>query len=429
MPNTDKTEVFCSLYHEISDLDLNSRFGRYQKSVEAENSMMSSSQVFDTGTNDVKMLDYTTPTGALLPDNRAVGLHKDVSCLNDSVEEAKQANFDNLLSDIFMVIEGTATLQISRRLLSYRFEKLSPAEQQKIRDIVNEPTNLEKLQDRMVVTRPRVTTRRGPSAFHLFSMLPKEVRIMIWNLALPNLVESIQDERAHRFIAPGPRNAILDICGHDYPEIFHMKPIYLPLPLKQGYPLVDGFYIRPEEDIVYLNTEALYNLDIKSFIKIEANQVIQNLALPVVPVERMRWCGEKLGREPGTRTWLGELVRGLRNLKKLYVVEGHMLHNESEVEYWSRHGRLNKFRLELEDVKTEAETRDWAPSLDMYSPPARPWNQDYAITVEELFKDEVSRELSKKYPVIFEGPWNVPEVICKEIKRFPWEGCDQHRCI
>lgn len=379
-----------------------------------------------------KPSDYITPAGGLLADGRPNPKLKGVADLVNMADTAEDEFIKYILDDMDTMAEGTGVLQLSRRDLKGRYERLSAQGKTRLSKLLEESETLEKPNNPVAIStliKPRTPTRRSRlTNFTIFRDLPREIRIMIWTLALPNVIEAVATvNHQNTFLTPGPRSAIFTIC-YDYHNLFHMSPIYLPRPVsycngsynwEKGVPFI---WLRPSEDILYLNTDALYGLDIPAFLKIEANQALQAIALPAVHIDGIRWCGTKTGRVPGTRTWLGELVRGLRNLKTLYVVEGHTLHNESEVEYWGPNGGLFQHSLRLVDCKSAYETQDWAPGSNRYTPPARPWNQEYAVDVTEKFKDEVSREMSGKYPILFPVPWNVPEVVCKEIKRTSWNS-------
>ena len=152
------------------------------------------------------------------------------------------------------------------------------------------------------------------TAFLHFQRLPREVRIIIWTMALPELVEAFPDfhEKAiRRFMTDSPRESIFTICG-GYKDLFFMSPIYLTNIYREKDKEIEPIYIRPEDDILYLNIEALRELDPNAFTARPENQVIQRLALPAIKVWDMRWCGEKLGRKVGSRSYVGDLVRGLK---------------------------------------------------------------------------------------------------------------------
>lgn len=318
--------------------------------------------------------------------------------------------------------EGNGAVQHSHRELTARYQSL-PKEAKAKFNMLLEKSEEAKNPDTstavstIVKIRP---TRRGPlNTFTCFKRLPREIRTMIWAYAMPDIVEAIPEKTRQSFITRGPRHAIFDIC-YNAPHIFHMIPIYLP---KEPTPIGDpvfNIWLRPTKDILYLNTEALYNLDIPHFLAIEPNQVLQTLAIPAI--HDIRWCGTENGRVPGTTTWLGKLVRGLRNLKTLYIVEGHTLYTENEVKYWHRDGSLHQHDLQLKDCRSAYETRNWGSPSQRYSKPAKPWNQETAVDVMEMFKDEVSRENSGKFPVAYPLALTPPEIICKEVKRLPW-GC------
>jgi hypothetical protein len=343
------------------------------------------------------------------------------------VNPPRKNDFNLLLES--MKPTGTESLQVAHRrwedqkqiksglsrMLSADIDKMMEEAQ---REYNASPEN--RMKDK--VTKKNKALNHSPGTFHQFKDLPDEIRIIIWGMAIPKLFEAVAHNQQSRFITAGPRDAILGLL-HNYHKIFFMSPIFIPR--QNDTSIIQPVYIRPSEDILYLNTEALYALDIPVFIGLPENQVIENIALPVVPMERIRWCGKRIGRDVGTRTWLGDLVRGLNNLKTIYVVEGHTLHNEGEVDYYDSSDNLIKYSLGLEDLKTAKQTKDWSPPSQSYCPPAKPWNEVYKETVEKAFMDELEREKSGKYDVIFEKKWNVPEIVCKELKRVTWRETAQ----
>ena len=187
----------------------------------------------------------------------------------------------------------------------------------------------------------------------------------------------------------------------------------------------DVIYIRPSVDTLYLGTAVLLDLDINAFIARPENQLIENLAISAVSAMNLRWVGSTFGRDIGTRTYIGDLVRGLKNLKKLYIVEGGRLHMDSRVTRW-----VNKIPrrhiVTLVDVPTETTLPkyDWH-GRDSYFPPAKPWLESGAKRIVAKFEEEVKRENSGLYELKFnDKDWTPPKVICRgmikrEMSRFP----------
>lgn len=378
---------------------------------------MSKPQMDAWGCSGVQPFNHTAPAGGIF-----AGVQLNTSKFQEVVD-SNDADIDGeiegrrLFNDIKMKSLGSG--QVSEREIISRLGSLSDAGVSAFVASMAHPS--ENTVDTECYGSKQAARLKAdtPTTFHKFRKLPKEIRIMIWTLALPELFEVVpnfQKNPLKCFITGGPRESIFAICNN-YQKIFYMSPIYLTHVDRDTKKDIEPTYIRPEHDILYLNTEALYELDIPAFISRHENQVIQNIALPVVLVEKVRWCGTKLGREIGTRSWVGDLVRGLKKLKTLYVVEGHTLHVESEVTSWSPSGRFATWDISLQSCKDPIDTEDWSPPPISYSPPAKPWKSAYAVDVTEWFKDEVSREKSGQYNIIFEGEWSEPEVVCKELKR------------
>lgn len=221
--------------------------------------------------------------------------------------------------------------------------------------------------------------------------------------------------KLYRFSAPGPRDAILDLC-HDFTNMFHMKPIHLSCENAEQSNL-NVVYIRPDVDTIYIGCEAMIHLDVKAFCAHPDNQAIENLALSAVSCGNLRWCGTEYGRHLGTRSLVGDLVRGLTNLKKLYVVEGDRLHRESEVDHWSK-GKLRRYEITLDDVPVTTHlSRYDHRGKHYYWPPAKPWVQPLAIKVIRMYEEEVEREKSGEYEMVFTDSWSKPEMIPKFLSR------------
>ncbi|KAG9245228.1 hypothetical protein BJ878DRAFT_541484 [Calycina marina] len=254
-------------------------------------------------------------------------------------------------------------------------------------------------------------------AFPRFKTLPQEVKILVWNNALPKFVEIIVNENRDHFSAPGPRDAILGLC-RDHVAMFHMKPLHFPS-MSTDQTVPDVIYLRPEIDTVYIGSAALLDLDIEAFCANPANQAIENLALSAVGARDLRWCGENMGKVIGTRNWRGDLVRGLTNLKKLYIVEGERFHAESEVELWSsRNHRSRRFEFTLRDVPTKTKLPKYDHrGRNHFWPPAKPWLSTMADQIVKKIKDEVEREKSKAFGMHWTGEWSQPEIICKLVTR------------
>jgi len=195
-----------------------------------------------------------------------------------------------------------------------------------------------------------------------------------------------------------------------------MKPIHLSCENAEQSNL-DVILIRPAIDTVYIGCEAMLHLDVKAFCGHPGNQVIENLALSAVSCGNIRWCGTEYGRNLGTRSLIGDLVRGLKNLKKLFVVEGDRLHRESEVDHWSK-GKARRYEIKLSDVPatTHLSRYDHRGKYH-YWPPAKPWIHPLALKVIQMYEEEVEREKSGDYPIVFSGTWSRPEMIPKLLSR------------
>ncbi|KAH8594645.1 hypothetical protein B0O99DRAFT_624346 [Bisporella sp. PMI_857] len=255
--------------------------------------------------------------------------------------------------------------------------------------------------------------------FPNFPRLPVEVKIMIWNEALPTFIDIIINDARTNFCAPSPRDAIFHFCP-DYATMFHMKPIYFNTSSSTS---PNVFYIRPAVDIVHISTSTLLSLDIDTFVARTENQVIENLAIHAVSAFNCRWVGRQYGRLAGTRTWIGDLVRGLKNLKKLYVVEGERLHDDDELPRW-RNAVPKIFDVSLQDVPAHTDIPKYDHRGKHYhSPPATPWVAESAQSVRFSFDAEVNREENKVYRLHYTNAWSVPELVCRLLvrKELCWE--------
>jgi hypothetical protein len=273
---------------------------------------MSKPQSGALGLDGFRSIYQTTPAGGVF-----ASVRPNANKFKDVVDSSKasvhgETEVDRLFDDINNNATGAA--EVSRREIMARLGALSNAELSVLVESMAPPV------EKTVTTAYNSGKPSGPSkavpatTFVKFRKLPKEIRIIIWTMALPDLIEAFPDfhmNAMQRFITAGPREAIFTICS-DYQKMFYMFPIYLMHLDRDTDKEVEAIYIRPEHDILYLNIEALRELDIIAFTARPENQVIQNLALPAVQVERMRWCGRNLGRVSGTRTYVGDLVRGLK---------------------------------------------------------------------------------------------------------------------
>ena len=125
----------------------------------------------------------------------------------------------------------------------------------------------------------------------------------------------------------------------------------------------------------------IYNIDINAFSRCKSNDVIENLAIHASSALRLRL--ERNGRFRGTESREGKLIRSLRSLTSLHVIEGYYIGTE----IYSKH--LGNYKLTLEEMK-KGEVRDTINSSVAFQCKARhPWNSGVADSIRMMFEVSV----------------------------------------
>jgi hypothetical protein len=218
--------------------------------------------------------------------------------------------------------------------------------------------------------------------FPKFKSLAQELQDIVWTLALtqPTIIECIYRSDMRQFYAHGSKKGILE-CSHLDPKHFDLKPIYLEpwQLLKTTLPdkklAINPIYISTD-DIVYL--PEIYNFDIDAFIRCKSNGVIENLAIHASSALRLKVEGN--GRFRSTESREGTLIRSLRNLTSLHVIEGDYV----GAEMCSKH--LGNYKLTLVEVK-KGEVRDTINSSVAFQCKARhPWISGVADSIRMMLE-------------------------------------------
>jgi hypothetical protein len=223
-----------------------------------------------------------------------------------------------------------------------------------------------------------------------FPKLARELQEMIWVFSLNDpIVETTYDPKSEQFRAADFKVSILEVSGLD-PTPYNLQPIYLRpnlgkyrvhrLKSRPGVRVpslpLDPIYVRPD-DIVYM--PEIYKLDVDAFLSHKENKVIENLAI--------------------NTTLEGKLVRGLANLKTLYVVDGSFLGQESREKH---PGNCNYILKEVVEGKGPPPGgRSW----DLV-----PWNSGTAHVISLALDFEATP---------YDNTWRPPNVIFRELIRQP----------
>lgn len=249
--------------------------------------------------------------------------------------------------------------------------------------------------------KPKSGIESKASTFH---DLPKEIQEMIWTTSITelegaqNLVEVVYDRNGHRWVASGAAVDILTTWGSSR-EPLGVKPIYLP-PSRGASAVADSgssaspIYLRPEHDILYIPD--LRDLNIPQFLSNLKNQVLQNLAITWPTARRF---------ELPSRTFF-DIVRGLKNLRKIYILEGQEEGSEDRVD------RSKKYIIELSDV---------AGSWSQHNPPqSRVEDNDPLLQSKwnsENF-EAIRSSLGQMFAEIDEAStWVKPQIVGCQVKR------------
>jgi hypothetical protein len=202
---------------------------------------------------------------------------------------------------------------------------------------------------------------------------------MIWIFSPNNpIVETIYNPKSEQFRATDSKISILKVSGLD-PTPYNLQPIYLRLNLgkckvhkRKSRPGVrvppltlDPIYVCPD-DIVYMSE--IYDLDVDTFLANKENQVIENLAIYSSSAEKL--MGLQYPWTLANRTSEGKLVRGLDNLKTLYVVDGSLLGQDGREKH---PGNCNYILKEVVEGK--------APHPGLRSGTLVPWNSGTAHVI------------------------------------------------
>jgi hypothetical protein len=194
------------------------------------------------------------------------------------------------------------------------------------------------------------------STFHPFPRLPFEIQQQIWLYALPPpddrsiiYVALHHWEEPSRFVHTGSHFKTLQGLGPlRHPAMPPIRPVHIS-DEKGG---IHRIYVRPEFDILYLSHICCTIMDAKNttfdfdyFLADEDNQ--RNIR--AIAVE-----GKDMPIYFHIRTGIGRVIRGLRNLEKVYVISDYK--ECAQKKYW-------RFYRDRWDKAVEKEKREtaWNP--------------------------------------------------------------------
>ncbi|KAH6720662.1 hypothetical protein BKA61DRAFT_652056 [Leptodontidium sp. MPI-SDFR-AT-0119] len=175
------------------------------------------------------------------------------------------------------------------------------------------------------------------TCFPKFKTLPNELQDMIWTFAInESIIVATIPKNTGRFVASSSKAAILAFSKFD-PTKFPLHPLYLPPHpswaryhencYQAGKPWREGFVPRIEpifvstQDILYM--PEIYKLDPDLFLARNENQILERLAIHASTALRLggdvyHWSEE------------GKILRNLKALKTVYVLEGSEIGDEMQ---------------------------------------------------------------------------------------------------
>ncbi|KAH7327099.1 hypothetical protein BKA65DRAFT_509924 [Rhexocercosporidium sp. MPI-PUGE-AT-0058] len=231
------------------------------------------------------------------------------------------------------------------------------------------------------------------TCFPKFKTLPNELQHMIWTFAIKDpLIVAIIPKNTGRFVASSSKAAILAFSKFD-PTKFPLFPVYLPpnpswdghqknkrnLSIQSGegqLPQVEPIFLL-SRDILYM--PEIYKLDAYLFLAREENQILERLAIHASTALRLGGDDRHWSEE-------GKILRNLRNLKMVLILEGSEIGDEMQSR--SSEG----FFITLLDMKETPGT-----SVEISSNNTRqrrhqsPWVVNATTSVRAAFMEEMAR--------------------------------------
>lgn len=233
---------------------------------------------------------------------------------------------------------------------------------------------------------------------------------MIWDFAMPDtFIEAgycsdkgrFQSSKSPASTSSVPKTKLLPI---------YLKPGPFMMSYRQRYQMVNGVLVDiPIEpiyiqsgDIVYI--PELWALDADAFLERKENQAIEHLAIPAHKVPG-------IGPLPGLReSEVSKVVRGLKKLKNLYIVEGSKFGSERVPLHEGE-----KYSFSWSKVKEGPELNDLSSSLNLNWALMHPGQFEW----DTGLADAVARSISKALEDIAKigERWDPPQLIFRELRR------------
>jgi hypothetical protein len=219
------------------------------------------------------------------------------------------------------------------------------------------------------------------TTFHSFPCLPFEIQQQIWLYALPPpddrsiiYVALHHWEEPTRFVHTGSHVKTLQGLGPlRHPAMPSIRPVHIP-DEKGG---MHRIYVRPEQDILFLshicctvvNTEDGYiYFDFDAFLADKDNQ--RNVR--AIAIER---CDMNMKFDKGSG--IGEIIRGLRNLKRIYVISDYK--DSLQRDYWRMHRDRWDAGVRKEKKKTSWNPPEFFCGQALHKPSNGSWERNWSL--------------------------------------------------
>ncbi|KAE8443293.1 hypothetical protein EG329_002009 [Mollisiaceae sp. DMI_Dod_QoI] len=260
--------------------------------------------------------------------------------------------------------------------------------------------------------------------FPKFRALPIELQKMIWDFAMPDtFIEVSFSNRKTQFRSCPPKAQILPTsessrskyklfpiylipAQHLFP--FHFQRIFngsLAAVTTNALPLTMPLYIQ-SKDILYI--PEIHNIDIDAFLKREENHAIENLAIHASSALRLGWDLNRPNPSHELKALdEGKLVRGLKNLKNLYIVEGQNMGAERRV----FRGLGEEYSFSWSKVKEGPEVGKTDSDGIFRRNYRHEWNTGVIDSIAQAVSTEVEMMARKG------KNWNPPQLIFRELRR------------
>ncbi|KAG4440755.1 hypothetical protein IFR05_003742 [Cadophora sp. M221] len=248
----------------------------------------------------------------------------------------------------------------------------------------------------------RELTAIPATCFPKFKMLPNELQHFIWTFAISeNIIVVTIPKNTSRFVASSSKAAILAFSKFD-PTKFPLHPLYLTPNLSTLRASMDGPIPQLEpsfislQDILYI--PEIYKLDPDLFLACNENQVLERLAIHSSTALRLGGDDHQWSEE-------GKILRNLRAMKTVYVLEGSDIGDEIQFRHSGGYSCIS-----LLDMKESPRTcNDSSTGTTRQRRHRTPWVVDATTPIRDAFMEEMARNTKLGF--------QVPELQFWEIQR------------